>query len=66
MTKDVDPYTIVAGVPARPIRERFTPVQGAALFEIAWWDWSHEAFGQALADFRSLSIDAFIEVYKPA
>jgi hypothetical protein len=63
VTKDVAPYEIVAGVPARRIRRRFSQAQGEALLDIAWWDWSHAAFGAALPDFRSLSIEAFIEKY---
>lgn len=63
VAKDVAPYTIVGGVPAREIRRRFTPAQAEALMEIAWWDWSHEAFGAALIDFRELPIDAFIEKF---
>ena len=34
----VDPYTIVAGVPARPIRRRFEPPQIAAIEESRWWE----------------------------
>jgi len=64
VTKDVVPYTIVGGVPAKPIRRRFTEAQGAALQDIAWWDWSHDAFGAALPDFRTLSVDAFIDKYR--
>ena len=63
VTKDVAPYTIVGGVPAAPIRRRFTEAQAEALQAIAWWDWSHEAFGAALPDFRALSVDAFIDKY---
>lgn len=65
VTKDVAPYTIVAGVPARPIRRRFTEAQEEALMEIAWWDWDHDRFGRAVPDFRALEIDAFIETYRP-
>jgi phosphonate metabolism protein (transferase hexapeptide repeat family) len=65
VTKDVAPYTIVGGVPARPIRRRFTAAQEAALMEIAWWDWDHARFGAAIPDFRALGIDAFIEKYRP-
>lgn len=65
VTKDVAPYTIVAGVPARPIRRRFTEAQEEALMEIAWWDWDHDRFGRAVPDFRALSIDTFIETYRP-
>jgi hypothetical protein len=63
VTKDVAPYMIVGGVPATPIRRRFTEAQAEALQAIAWWDWSHEAFGAALPDFRALSVDAFIDKY---
>jgi len=64
VTKDVPPYTVVAGVPARVIKRRFSETQEEALMDIAWWDWSHDAFGKALPDFRTLEIDAFIEKYR--
>lgn len=64
VTRDVAPYTIVAGVPAVPIRRRFTEAQEEALMEIAWWDWDHDRFGAAVPDFRALEIDAFIEKYR--
>lgn len=36
---DVEPYTIVGGNPARPLRKRFPPEVIDALLEIRWWDW---------------------------
>lgn len=63
VTRDVAPFTIVAGVPATPIRARFTQDQQEALLAIAWWDWDHGALRAALADFRTLPIDAFIAKY---
>jgi len=42
VTKDVEPYTIVAGVPARPIRRRFSPEVAKQLLEIRWWDWQKD------------------------
>lgn len=42
VTRDVEPYTIVGGNPARPIRRRFSKKEIARLLEIRWWDWPHE------------------------
>ena len=39
VTKDVEPYAIVAGVPAKKIKMRFEPSIVEALQEIKWWDW---------------------------
>ncbi|HWK68404.1 MAG TPA: DapH/DapD/GlmU-related protein [Rhizobiaceae bacterium] len=63
VSKDVAPYTIVGGVPARPIRERFDRRTAERYQALAWWDWDHERLRAALEDFRSLSADAFLEKY---
>ncbi len=39
VTKDVEPYTIVGGNPAKPIRRRFSEEQIEKLLKIRWWDW---------------------------
>lgn len=64
VTRDVDPYTVVGGVPARSIKRRFTEEQADALQEIAVWDWPREKYAAALPDIRKLDIDQFIESYK--
>jgi hypothetical protein len=61
VTRDVAPYTIVAGNPARVVRRRFSEAVEARLMRIAWWDWDHERLRAALGDFRTLPIDAFVE-----
>lgn len=63
VTKDVAPYTIVAGTPAKPLRERQPREIADRLIALAWWDWPHDALRLALEDFRSLEAEAFLERY---
>ena len=64
VTRDVAPYTVVGGVPARMIKRRFSEAQADALLEIAVWDWPRARYREALPDIRTLEIDAFIEKYR--
>lgn len=64
VTKDVPPYMIVAGIPAVPLRARFTPDLAAQMIELAWWDWDHDRLRAALTDFRTLKAEAFLEKYR--
>ena len=52
VTKDVPPYAIVGGNPAKIIRYRFAEETIAALHKIAWWDWSQRTFGFPLRTLR--------------
>lgn len=61
VTKDVAPYSIVGGVPAKVIRERFPKDVADALREIAWWDWSREELEARFDELYDL--DSFIEKY---
>jgi phosphonate metabolism protein (transferase hexapeptide repeat family) len=54
VTRDVAPYTIVAGSPARPIRPRFSPAIAAAVEKVAWWDWDHATLAARLDDLRDM------------
>ena len=64
VSRDVPPYTIVGGVPASPIRERFPAEVRERLMRLKWWDWSHEQLGQAVPDFRDLAIEPFLDKYE--
>lgn len=66
VTKDVEPYTIVGGVPARLLRERFSRGIAAQLARIAWWDWPSETIMQRLAEFQTSDIEAFCDRWGPA
>ncbi|CUH60940.1 chloramphenicol acetyltransferase [Thalassobacter stenotrophicus] len=63
VTKDVDPYTIVAGTPATPLRLRQPRDIADRLIALGWWDWSHDRLRTALEDFRRLEVEAFLERY---
>lgn len=61
VTRDVDPYAVVAGVPARLLRYRFPADIRARLARLAWWDWPPQKLARALEDMRALDVDAFLE-----
>ncbi len=61
VTKNVDPYMIVGGVPAKPIRPRFDDATAAALLKITWWEWDHETLKARFDDL--LDVPAFIAKY---
>lgn len=64
VTKDVDPYTIVAGTPAKPLRLRQPRSIADRLIALAWWDWTHDALRTALDDFRAMKAKAFLEKHE--
>ena len=66
VTKEVAPYTIVAGNPARVIKRRFPEAISERLMQLQWWDWDHETLRRALPDFRKLDVEAFLEKYQAA
>lgn len=61
VTRDVAPFAIVAGCPAVPLRARFDARTVERLLALAWWDWPHDRLRAALADFRALGAEAFLD-----
>jgi virginiamycin A acetyltransferase len=50
VTKDIPPYTIVGGVPAKEIRKRFCPKTTESLQQLQWWNWPYEKIQKHLPD----------------
>lgn len=63
VSKDVAPYTIVGGVPSKPIKRRVSEAAEEKLMKLAWWDWDHATLKARLADFRSLPAEEFADKY---
>lgn len=61
LTRDIGDYEIWVGNPARKVRDRFEPAIKERLLALAWWDWTHARLRGALEDFRTLTVDAFLE-----
>lgn len=62
VTKDVEPYTIVGGVPAKIIRKRFSTEIIVKLEKIQWWYWSYKIIKERLNDF-TLNVEEFVNKY---
>jgi acetyltransferase-like isoleucine patch superfamily enzyme len=64
VTKDVPPYAVVGGNPAKVIKYRFTEEQIKELLQIKWWNWNDEEVKQAVPLLASSNIDEFIKMAK--
>ncbi|OJJ21572.1 chloramphenicol acetyltransferase [marine bacterium AO1-C] len=60
VTKDVPPYTIVGGNPAKAIRKRFTDEQVAALLALEWWNWPLDKITRNVELLTGNDVDALI------
>lgn len=65
VTKDVPDYCVVAGVPARVIREKCTEDEKILMNTIAWWDWDDGIIKQRKDDFK-MNLSDFIKKYGKA
>ena len=61
VSKDVEPFQIVAGVPTKLIRYRFAEPVRARILESQWWDWPVEKIAEAIPDMQALGIEAFLD-----
>jgi len=62
VTGDVEPYSIVAGNPARLIRKRFSDEDIARLLDVRWWDWPEEKIRRNVNVLCSGDVERLVEV----
>lgn len=63
VTRDVSPYAIVGGVPARMIKKRFDQDVIEKFMEMRWWDWDEELIYEAVPLLQSSSVDALYDFF---
>ncbi|MCV0397869.1 MAG: antibiotic acetyltransferase [Rhizobiaceae bacterium] len=64
VTRDVAPFTIVAGQPARILRPRFEADIALRLAALAWWDWPPTRLYEAIPDMQALPIEVFLDKWE--
>ena len=64
VTKDVPPYTIVGGTPAKEIRKRFDTEEIQQLLKLKWWDWSTDKIHQCLPYIAEGKLDELLAMKK--
>ncbi len=63
VTKDVAPYAIVGGNPAKLIKKRFTENEIEILLEIKWWNWEEKVLAEATSLICTGDVEALNEFY---
>ncbi len=64
VTKDVEPYSIIGGNPAKTIKKRFDDKQIKLLLEMSWWNWDEEILKDAIPILCSNNIESLYQFYK--
>jgi phosphonate metabolism protein (transferase hexapeptide repeat family) len=64
VTKDVAPYAVVAGVPAKQIKWRFRKNIRTRIIKLAWWEWPHDKLAGVVDDMRALKAEEFLKKYE--
>ena len=64
VTRDVAPFEIFAGVPAKLLKLRFPAEIAARIEAMAWWNWPSERLFEAIPDMQSLPIEDFLDIWE--
>lgn len=64
VTKNVEPYAVMAGVPAKRIKWRFKKSIRERIIALGWWDWEHDKLAAAVEDMRALTVEDFLEKHE--
>jgi phosphonate metabolism protein (transferase hexapeptide repeat family) len=64
VTRNVEPYAIVAGVPAKRIKWRFEKAIRERIIALGWWDWEEARLMAAVGDMQALTVEKFLEKYE--
>jgi acetyltransferase-like isoleucine patch superfamily enzyme len=66
VTRDIPPYAIAVGNPARTIRYRFAPDVIRRLQSLEWWNWSDDLIGERVELLTATDVDRFLSMVEPA
>jgi phosphonate metabolism protein (transferase hexapeptide repeat family) len=66
VTKNVEAFAVVAGVPAKRIKWRFTKPIRNRIIKLAWWDWDHDQLAKAVEDMKAMTTKDFLNKWEMA